>query len=328
MASCRRRHSSQGHHDTDLSTDHWKCDEDAHVMRCDDSSTSPSPPAGEAAAFPISASPSANGAVGFPSSGSRKAQGLWCEVDIPPPEWSLKTCPSSGSIGSTSVKVLTYNLYWWNLFDRHGGSDRSAGRLMKRTSSDIPYDFMAFQECEDVARVLGDAEMTEEFTPLNGNNAIAMAYRHSAWTLLSQNSEYVGEDSQQQYYGKRRLQWARFQNAEGKTVFFANHHGPLRVSQSGGCTGSATSLNIMRVIGQNAHAEDTVILVGDFNAQPHSSRIQELERRLAHVYSGRVMGGLDHVFSNCPVGAEGTNLGHGDGHHGSDHEALSVTFRI
>merc|ERR1711920_208188 len=96
----------------------------------------------------------------------------------------------------------------------------------------------------------------------------------------------VGEDSRDQYYGKRSAMWARFRNAEGKTVFVMNHHGPLRVSQGGGCTGSATSLNMMRVIGENAHVSDAIILVGDFNARYSSSRMQELRKRLTLVHSG------------------------------------------
>merc|ERR1711915_779411 len=82
---------------------------------------------------------------------------------------------------------------------------------------------------------------------------------------------------------------------EGKTVFFMNHHGPLKVSQGGGCTGSATALNIMKVIAENAHTSDAIILVGDFNAGLGSSRIQELERRLTKVHSGYIFGGVDHV---------------------------------
>jgi len=311
MAACRRRHSSMGHADTDRPGDRWKCNEDSHSMWCD-----------EAASI-------SDGRVGFPSSGRRKAANLWCAVDVPPAQWNLKSCPSSAS---TQVKVLTYNLYWWNLFDRHGGSDRSAGRQISSTAGTAQYpeqyDFMGFQECEDVRRVLGDAGMGNDYETIDGGYAIAMAYRKSRWSLLDHASVEVGEDSRDQYYGKRIAMWARLQNGDGKTIFFMNHHGPLKVSQSGGCTGSATALNIMRVIGENAHSEDAIILVGDFNAQRGSSRIQELERRLTRVFSGDCMGGVDHVFTNCGDGARGEILGKGKGNHKSDHDAVSVTLRV
>jgi endonuclease/exonuclease/phosphatase family metal-dependent hydrolase len=310
MQACRRRFRAPGQWGSDLPGDRWKCDEAANEMRCD-----------ESVKLPVPGSP-----MSFPETGVLKAEGLWCQVDIPPPEWSLKRCPSSGD---TVVKVLTYNLFWWNLFNIHDGSDRSAGRLMERTSGDASYDFMGFQECEDVGRVLSDAGMSESYTGIDGGSAVAMAYRHSRWTMLDHKSEFVGEDSRDQYYGKRRAMWARFQSIEeNTTAFFMNHHGPLKVSKGGGCTGSATSLNIMRVIAQNAREDDVIILLGDFNARPQSSRIQEMNRRLYRVYSGTAIGGVDHVYSNCPDHASGHNLGKGDGNHGSDHDALSVTFRV
>merc|ERR1712228_839536 len=88
------------------------------------------------------------------------------------------------------------------------------------------------------------------------------------WTMLSHDSVDVGEDSREQYYGRRSAMWVRLRHNEddGKTVFFMNHHGPLKVSQGGGCTGSATAMNIMKVIAENAHTSDVIILVGDFNA--------------------------------------------------------------
>merc|ERR1719251_247868 len=145
---------------------------------------------------------------------------------------------------------------------------------------------MGFQECDDMWRVLHDAQMHHsEYAAIDGGRAIAVAWRKTKWALLAHDSVDVGEDSRDQYYGNRSAMWVRLQNAEGKTVFFVNHHGPLKVSQGGGCTGSATALNILRVIGQHAQNGDAIILVGDFNAGPHSSRIQELDRRLHRVHS-------------------------------------------
>jgi len=274
---------------------------------------------------PAPAPPSA-GVVGYPSTGLKKAANMWCQVDIPPADWNLKSCPASGT---TKLKVLSYNLFWWNLFDRHSGSDRSAGRLIARTGGEEKYDVMGFQECDDRWRVLRDAGLNEaEYEAIDGGRAIAVAYRKTKWTLLDHDSVDVGEDSHEQYYGKRSAMWVRLRNAEGKTVFFMNHHGPLKVSQGGGCTGSATALNIMKVIGENAQSGDVIVLVGDFNAALGSSRIQELERRLTKVHSGYIFGGVDHVFSNCGARGTGQTLEKGDGHYKSDHNALSASFEI
>mmetsp|Transcript_70048 Transcript_70048/g.200752 ORF Transcript_70048/g.200752 Transcript_70048/m.200752 type:complete len:351 (-) Transcript_70048:411-1463(-) len=269
--------------------------------------------------------------LGFPSSGETKASGLWCSVQTPPDDWNLKTCPFVPSTAKTRVKVLTYNLFWWNLFGQKGGADRSAGKLIAKTAGSEGYDLMGFQECDDRWRILGDAKaegLQGDWEALDGGRAIALMYRKDRFQLLESGAEDVGEDSSVQWYGKRSAVWVRLRHVDGTTVFFINHHGPLPVSASGGCTGSATAHNIMRVIATHAHAGDAIILTGDFNAEPSSSRIEELNKRLNKVYSGTSMGGVDHIFSNCAQDAQGQNLGKGVGQFGSDHDALSVTFRF
>merc|ERR1712194_676336 len=117
---------------------------------------------------------------------------------------------------------------------------------------------------------------------------IAMAYLKTRWTKLASGHEDVGEDSPNQYYGKRSVVWGRFEHMKtGKTVFFVNHHGPLKVSEGGGCTGSATALHIMKVIAENAEVKDAIVLSGDFNAVASSSRIHELRRRCFGTYFGK-----------------------------------------
>jgi len=270
-------------------------------------------------------------AMGYPGTGALKAEGLWCSVPMPPQDWNLKSCPLSGGASKITVKVLTYNLFWWNLFDQKGGSGRSAGKLIAQTGGSEQYDIMAFQECDDRHRVINDAKLEGlpgEWEAIDGGRAVAIAYLKSRWMLKAHGSEDVGEDHAHQHYGKRTAQWVRLQHTDGKVVFFVNHHGPLPVGWGGGCTGRAAAYNIMRVIAEHAHPDDAIVLVGDFNAEAHSSRIRELDTRFNRVFSGTEMGGVDHVFTNCAADAQGTNLGKGRGEFGSDHDALSVTFKF
>mmetsp|Transcript_20111 Transcript_20111/g.43837 ORF Transcript_20111/g.43837 Transcript_20111/m.43837 type:complete len:350 (+) Transcript_20111:158-1207(+) len=269
--------------------------------------------------------------IGYPNTAEMKAAGLWCAVETPPPEWNLKACPFTEGISTakTSVKVLTYNLFWWNLFNQHGGGSRSAGKLIARTEGDDGYDLMGFQECDDRWRVMNDAiaeGLTGEWEAVDGGHALALAYRKDRWEVLDSGATEVGEDSYPQWYGKRSAVWVRLRHkADGTTVFYINHHGPLPVSWGGACTGRATAYNIMKVIANHAHKDDGIILTGDFNAEPSSTRIEELSSRMHKVYSGTKFGGVDHIFSNCE-GAVGANLGPGRGFWGSDHDALSATF--
>jgi endonuclease/exonuclease/phosphatase family metal-dependent hydrolase len=221
--------------------------------------------------------------------------------------------------------VLTYNLYWWNLFGWQDGNERSAGRKIATTA---PYDFMGFQECDDVNRVLSDA-LTEglggDYAAIQGEHAMAIVYKRSDWTVIGQGYEDVGEDAPG-LYGVRGSNFARLRhNTHGRVVFFANHHGPLPVSADGDCRGSTVGYNIVNMIAHNRHPGDVVILVGDFNAHNDSSRIHALDAHLNRVHSGTCMEGVDHIFTSVPGDAVRT-YNHGKG--GSDHDAISAVLSV
>lgn len=265
-------------------------------------------------------------------SGKKKGEGLWCEVDEPEDSWqALKKCPIGEA--KTLVKVLTYNLFWWNLMDKRGGDHGRAGKNVAESSIFESYDFMGFQECKTAQRILDDAKshgLIGTFVPIMENNSdpdVGMAYSADRWIELDRGDSNVGEDSKKQWYGKRRVVWGRFKHkVQGSTVFFINHHGPLPVSESGGCAGSATVYNIMKVINKNAQPTDAIILVGDFNAQPWSTRIQALSKYMNRIYTGDSFKGVDHIFSNCGKDfvVRKENIGPG----GSDHDALNVVFKV
>lgn len=260
---------------------------------------------------------SAREPIGWRQGEERSGTGQWCEVRKAAEDWALKTCDGP----TLDVSVLTYNLFWWNLFGQRGGNGRSAGRLIAGAGA---LDVMGFQECDNVGWVLGDAKkegLPDGYEAIPGPRALAIVYR-TTWEKLAAGSEDVGEDSPKQHYGRRAAQWVRLRR-DGRTLFFVNHHGPLPVSESGGCAGSATAYNILGLIAKNAQAEDGIILVGDFNAQSYSSRIQAMDKHLRRVYSGSAMGGVDHIYSNCDA-VKTSNLGTG----GSDHDALSVVIKI
>jgi len=238
-------------------------------------------------------------------------------------------CPATTGTPALEVNVLTYNLFWWNLFGIRHGENGRAGRKIADTSLPEEYDLMGFQECEDPDWLMWDAHrygLSGEYGVIRSRSrALCTMYRKSRWTLLDSGREDVGEDGSEQYFGKRSAQWGRFLHRDGLTVFFVNHHGPLPVSSGGGCKGSAVSYNILRVIAENANGGDLVIAVGDFNAQPGSSRIDAMDKHMHRAFTGTAIGGVDYIFSNCEkekVYAD--NLGSG----GSDHDALNAVFSV
>lgn len=234
--------------------------------------------------------------------------------------------PEIGDAPPMTVRVLSYNLFWWSLFKLRKGNHNSTGLLIKKSQAvGVPFDFMGFQECEDPDQVLAPVGLLENFTAIMGQHAICMAYRKTAWALLASGQEDVAEDMPTRWYGKRGTQWMRLRHlGSNRTALFLNHHGPLSVNSGGVCGGLETAQNLLRLMGSVGHPGDLIILVGDFNANAASLTIQGLWPHLSHVYNGDCFGGVDNVFSNAVLAdvLATENLGPG----GSDHDAISATL--
>lgn len=222
------------------------------------------------------------------------------------------------------VKVLSYNLFWWNLYGKNDGRDDSAGKLIKQSMS-VPYDVMGFQECEDPARVLGGVGLLTEYKAFQGNHAMCMAYRKSVWTLIRKGEMDIAEDQPTEHYGPRGAQWMRLKrSASGEKLLFVNHHGPLSVNSGGQCGGVSTATALLKLVADKGVDGDLVIIVGDFNANAASRTIQELWKNLVLVYNGDSFGGVDNIFSNSGSSVAHTTLGSG----GSDHNAIAAIVEI
>mmetsp|Transcript_39546 Transcript_39546/g.113858 ORF Transcript_39546/g.113858 Transcript_39546/m.113858 type:complete len:477 (-) Transcript_39546:143-1573(-) len=295
--------------------------EDESELQEDPASAPKAAPATEVDNTTISALSGSAVGLGWQPSGRVVAQGQWCSAAEPAHPWRLDSC---GNGQGMQVKVLTYNLYWWNLFGRRGGNGGSAGHLIQRNGNPR-YDVMAFQECEGIRWVLSDAGLLGEYEMLTGPHALCIAYQKSDWRLLSQSAANVAEDRGDQWYGTRAGMWVRLQHYRtGQVLFFVNHHGPLPLNSGGRCGGEATAFNLLRLIASEARDGDVIALVGDFNAGPNSQTLQSLRSHMHPVYTGSSFGGVDHVLSSCPRVAGTRNLGSG----GSDHDALEAVIQL
>eukprot|EP00928_Gymnodinium_smaydae_P028891 TRINITY_DN2190_c0_g2_i1.p1 TRINITY_DN2190_c0_g2~~TRINITY_DN2190_c0_g2_i1.p1 ORF type:complete len:438 (-),score=70.40 TRINITY_DN2190_c0_g2_i1:361-1575(-) len=245
--------------------------------------------------------------------------GEWCEASVPEANWTLRNCSGKGDM---RVKVLTYNLFWWNLFGIHRGRGRSAGRLIEQAAQDEPFDVAAFQECDDSRRIMGDARMNESEYDYVRWGSNTLAFRSSRWEKLTYGKgEFVAEDENRRW--KRGAHWVRLkEKSSGRGLFVLNHHGPLPVNSGGVCGGEATAYNLLRMIDLHSGPGDALLLVGDFNADGNSDTLKTLSSRMHLVTSDWV----DNILSNCggaTVKYE-RNLGKG----GSDHNALMAILHF
>lgn len=234
----------------------------------------------------------------------------------------------------TQLTVLTYNLFWWNLFDKgqagelhayRGTTGNTGTQHLAQIARDA--DIMAFQECMDLKWTLNRAGFEGLFRIFEGAQEICMAFREERWSLLGRGQTSVAEDKPTSYWRKRDVQWLRLEHQDTKQpVFFMNHHGPLPLNSGGVCGGRATAANLLTVASANSWPGDVVVLVGDFNAGPRSETVRSLDQVLHKAFSGYKQGGIDHVFTNLPASAVLASKILGSG--GSDHDALGLTLRL
>lgn len=273
--------------------------------------------------------PADGGAFGYNVSDAPDAvvgpAGAWCQVAAPHANWSLtRDCPTAAS-ASMEVRVMTYSTDWESLFRERSGAGGISGKLIADAGESVPFDFIGFQDCQNVERLLIDADYGATYGSIhNSEAAISIAYDVSKWTMVSRGSAEVAQDDTGDE--RRAMIWARLQHIDKKQfVFFASHTGPVPTGSGGSCGPLATAYNLMRVIGFHAHPGDAIFLVGDFEAGSASVTSTTAGQYMDLAFAGDKFDGADQIFSACAqISGEGENLGGG----GSDHDALSATFSI
>jgi len=256
----------------------------------------------------------------------------------------LRGIKGSGSNGddSTQIKVLTYNLFWWNLFDKGKSEGGIAGKNIAASAKEKPFDLMGFQECEDVTWPLRDAKeagMVDEFTTIVNDHATAIAYRTAVFEKISQGGKDVTEDLKPQKYGTRGAYWVRLlHKPTGRKVFFMNHHGPTPINTGGTCGQEGVAYKLLKMIAENAKQGDAMILVGDFNVNWLDAMGEGkfrgwrdepafIDCHFRHDFANPTiddMWGLDNFYSACVKQVKGTVMDKG----GSDHYALNFIYDI
>jgi len=237
----------------------------------------------------------------------------------------IGTASCSHKLGQASeLSVLSFNLFWWNLFGVRDGGNLTT--VMKERG---PFDMMGLQECEDLRRIL--RESGNNCFNGYGGDTVYSAWDPRRYKALSKGKAAVAHDRADEDYGLRYLEWVRLRDdSSGRVVFFANHHGPLPRNTGGKYGGKSVASNIMKQINENSEPTDTIILVGDFNTSPSSETSRELQKSLTLVASVTAnFDNADHVYTNY-VGLQKDPkiISWPQSLTGSDHDSLQVIFKF
>jgi len=215
-------------------------------------------------------------------------------------------------------------LYWWCVSDEQRNCPQNANgqgfaKIYEKVKNggDGPFDLIGFQECDNVAQIIGGAGLTGRFDYYDAPGDAKMAWDNQKYVKIGGPGQvWVANDQ----YGNRNMNWVRLQvRATGQTIFFPNTHGPLN-----GC-GSDLGGRYINGINSNKAASDTVVLTGDFNCGSNTAAINTLSGILQNAATGDSYGGADHIFTNFGVQVQWE--GHKDGSP-SDHSLLKAVLGI
>jgi len=222
---------------------------------------------------------------------------------------------SAHAVEAASIAVVSYNLYWWNV-----GANNRWNQLYETIKRNSPFDVIGFQECEDVARVLSDAGLSN-FDHYQGpnkpaNNPAPLAWNRDVFSKVGgPGNKWVASDQ----YGGRYMTWVRLQHiASGAKIFFANTHGPL-----GNC-GSTLGRNWVAGVNENKVQGDIVFFTGDFNCGTGSSAMNAIKGALVNDNMNDIDGGIDQIITDLGIKESGGSVNG----YPSDHPMIKGTFRV
>jgi hypothetical protein len=227
-------------------------------------------------------------------------------------------CSNRLNTNENTIIVVSFNLFWWNLFGQRNGGNFS--NVFKQNG---PYDLMGFQECDDINRVLNDSGYGcfEGY----GNFAVKQAWNPIRFNFISKGGRQISLDKNKpEGHGKRYGYWVRMKDdTSDNIIFHANLHGPLDVNTGGKNGGKQFSSDIITFIEENSKPTDTIFLTGDFNNDDNSEAIRELKKTYTLVASDW----MDHIFTNG-VGINSNTEIKIIRNSGSDHNGLRVKFTL
>lgn len=220
------------------------------------------------------------------------------------------------------MHVVSYNLYWWCVSDEYRNcpqfsSGKGFNMLYDKIKQNGPFDLIGFQECDNVAQIIGGIGLSSRFSYYAAPGDGPMAWDNQKYAKIGDPGQFwIAKDQ----YGDRFMNWVRLQvQGSSQTIFFANTHGPLN-----GC-GSDLGNRYIEGINGNKQPADTVVLTGDFNCGSSTAALTALAASFQNDATGDSFGGADHIFSSFGVSV--LSQGHVNGAP-SDHSLLKAVLSL
>eukprot|EP00930_Biecheleria_cincta_P002754 TRINITY_DN103750_c0_g1_i1.p1 TRINITY_DN103750_c0_g1~~TRINITY_DN103750_c0_g1_i1.p1 ORF type:complete len:591 (+),score=76.80 TRINITY_DN103750_c0_g1_i1:73-1845(+) len=162
--------------------------------------------------------------------------------------------------GAGMIKVVSYNLYWWNAF---GQNPWKGSKITDNIRNNLRPDVLGLQECDSPGTIQSRTgyERASKFSGAQG-----VMVKPDIFTVGDSGSQDIGATGK---WGPRFVTWARLTHkASGRSFWHFNTHWCVHSGNGRTCSASKRytgAKNMLEIIREKA-ANEPVIITGDFNA--------------------------------------------------------------
>lgn len=210
----------------------------------------------------------------------------------------MKTCNAcAGSGGSApapsrrgpSIKVVSYNLFWWNAFKQNPEKSGSIVANIKNMQADA----LGLQECNDPGTITSrTGNMYGAVSPFKDNQGVMV--KPGLFTVEAQGSRDLQARGK---WGARYVTWVKLRHApSGRSMFLFNTHWCVHSGNGYTCDSGVRhtgAKNMLRAIREVAGTSSPVVITGDFNAGMGEPGPREL---LQNGFALAKHSGVDAIF--------------------------------
>jgi len=231
-----------------------------------------------------------------------------CDGNTPP---LPKPTPPPSSTGPGKIKVVSYNLYWWNAF---GQNPWKGSKITDNIKNNLRPDVLGLQECDSPGKI----KSRTGYKPVSKfSGAQGVMVKPGLFTVGDSGSRDIGATGK---WGPRFVTWAQLTHtASGRSFWHFNTHWCVHSGNGRTCSAKKRyrgAKNMLEIIREKA-GNDPVVITGDFNAELNEQGPQHF---LRNGFSLAVNKWVDAIFYSTAHWQK-VSSGTGDAAH-SDHRPV------
>lgn len=169
--------------------------------------------------------------------------------------------PKAGSDSATpTIKVISYNLFWWNAFDQNAWK---SDHIVDNIKDTLQADSLGLQECDEPETISSRTSYLPA-SPFKGAQGVMV--KPNLFQVVQSGSQDIQAAGK---WGARYVTWAELTHSpSGRTFWHFNTHWCVHNGNGRTCNSDTRNIgaqNMLNVIREKA-GDAPVVITGDFNA--------------------------------------------------------------